>query len=511
MSLFDLITKSDYEIETIGNHTLPCTIMRNSNPMAILMPDLSLRMVSGQEKVQPELDSMVQFSLDNQGMEHFQDGYKLSQYKNVYLTTTYDLENHKPLFNVYQINDKSPDLLFSSNEQAKAAELYAQRSGLIQGEVLNEQQQAKESRLQNFLRQLQTHGFHVQKAKEKEHRYEIMDKNGKSVGFIGTDNRAVITSDDFHERRRLTNLYQQSNEPVASQPPQLSRWRQLLQNLGYSVRMFFSRSGTQVDIQDTQHHDVASIADNQEIHFTEQAAAHDREQLSSAQEEIRKDLQAGMEQQAKESRQVKSETVTHEAADQHAVEKLQAKEEEEKHQEQQQEQDYKEESLEKETPPEDGVFLTAAEVQALSTLLYENRGLLTHMDSSLLDKLSQPEVSNKEMEKAVPLPEQSQPVISETHQLNRQEQAIQANFQKAYQLLQTMQGFESPQALSLQNAMMQDYGTISPQEFQKKLEHGEYAGQPTLEQQLHSAKREAQQVNNSRTQPQQEHTQERGV
>ncbi|HCC02412.1 MAG TPA: hypothetical protein DEP60_06890, partial [Ruminococcaceae bacterium] len=172
--------------------------------------------------------------------------------------------------------------------------------------------------------------------------------------------------------------------------------------------------------------------------------------LSSAQEEIRKDLQAGMEQQAKESRQVKSETVTHEAADQHAVEKLQAKEEEEKHQEQQQEQDYKEESLEKETPPEDGVFLTAAEVQALSTLLYENRGLLTHMDSSLLDKLSQPEVSNKEMEKAVPLPEQSQPVISETHQLNRQEQAIQANFQKAYQLLQTMQGFESPQALSLQ-------------------------------------------------------------
>ena len=176
-----------------------------------------------------------------------------------------------------------------------------------------------------------------------------------------------------------------------------------------------------------------------------------------------------------------------------------------------QEQDYKEESLEKETPPEDGVFLTAAEVQALSTLLYENRGLLTHMDSSLLDKLSQPEVSNKEMEKAVPLPEQSQPVISETHQLNRQEQAIQANFQKAYQLLQTMQGFESPQALSLQKAMMQDYGTISPQEFQKKLEHGDYAGQPTLEQQLHSAKREAQQVNNSRTQPQQEHTQERGV
>ncbi len=117
ISLFDLITKSGYEIQTIGNGALPCTLMKNGDPTAILMPDFSLRMVSGLEQTKPELDNMVQFSLDNQGMESLGDGFKLSQYKNVYLTTTYDFENHRPLFNVYRQNGESMDLLFSSAEQ----------------------------------------------------------------------------------------------------------------------------------------------------------------------------------------------------------------------------------------------------------------------------------------------------------------------------------------------------------------------------------------------------------
>ena len=231
-NLFDLITKSGYEIQTIGNSTLPCTLMKSGDPTAILMPDFSLRMVSGMEQIKPELDSMVQFSLENQDMERLGNSFKLSQYKNVYLSTTYDFENRKPLFSVYQRNGQSMDLLFSSYEQDKAAAAFAQRSGLVQGDVLKEHQQAKESRIQNFLRQLQTHGFHVARSQEKEHRYEITDKDGKSVGFIGTDNRAVITSDNLRVRQQLSGLYQKTAAPLTAEPQQLSRWRQLLQNIG---------------------------------------------------------------------------------------------------------------------------------------------------------------------------------------------------------------------------------------------------------------------------------------
>lgn len=523
-SLFDLITKAGYEIQTIGNGTFPCTLMKNGDPTAILMPDFSLRMVSGLEQIKPELDSMVRFSLDNQGMESFGDGFKLSQYKNVYLTTTYDFENHRPLFNVYRLNGEAMDLLFSSAEQEKATEAYAQQSGLVQGDVLKEHQQSKEIRIQNFLRQLQTHGFHVQRSQEKEHRYEITDKDGKSVGFIGTDNRAVITSDDAHVRQRLSGLYQKVAAPeVAAEPRYLSRWRQLLQNIGYSVRTFFSRTGEQMDVQNTQHHTVASLEENQNIHFTEQATAGDREHLSHAQEQFRSAFQAEV-QRSVETQQVEQ-PAAQQAVQQseQTVERVQenqqditsAREVEEVQEARQVQQTTVEEPV-TEISAADAVVLTAAEAQALTAMLYENREVLENLDAGLVDKLSQKEflqpqkseLPEKQLTPQQPVQAAAQP---QARQLTAQEQQIQADFKKAYTLLQTMAGFESPQSDSLTQTMIENYGTAFPQEFQQKLVHGDYAKQPSLDQQLHSAKREAQQVNNSRNQPQQVQSQERGV
>lgn len=530
ISLFDLITKSGYEIQTIGNGALPCTLMKNGDPTAILMPDFSLRMVSGLEQTKPELDNMVQFSLDNQGMESLGDGFKLSQYKNVYLTTTYDFENHRPLFNVYRQNGESMDLLFSSAEQEQATAAYAQQSGLVQGNVLKEHQQSKESRIQNFLRQLQTHGFHVQRSQEKEHRYEITDKDGKSVGFIGSDNRAVITSDDAHVRQRLSGLYQKAAAPeVAAEPQRLSRWRQLLQNIGYSVRTFFSRTGEQIDIQDAQHHAVASIGENQDIHFTEQATTGDRQHLSQVQEQFRSAFQTEVQRSA-ETQQVEQPTVQQVVQQsEQTVERVQenqqditAEREVEETQEARQIQQTTVEEPVAEISAADAVVLTAAEAQTLAAMLYENRDVLENLDTGLVEKLSQQEAAQSQ-ESKLPEKQQSAPqqltpqqpvqtvVQPQARQLTAQEQQIQADFQKAYTLLQTMTGFESPQSASLTQSMIENYGTASPQEFQQKLVHGDYAKQPSLDQQLHSAKREAQQVNNSRNQPQQVQSQERGV
>lgn len=336
-NLFDLITKSGYDIQTIGTGSLPCTIMQGDDPVAIMMPDFSLRMVSGKESDKRTLDNMVSFSLNNQGEPIVNGEYCLSSYMNVCLTTSYDLAEHRQIYHVYRRTGDAFDLIHTDEEQTHAAEAFARSSGMIPGDVLRDYHQKETDRLHAFFTRLHQHGFREEQGSE-DHMYDIVDKDGRQVGYIRSDDRVVVTADDRRIRKRVSDIYRQGKDPVVHNPEHFSRWKQLLRGIGYCFRTYFDRDGATMHVRREDRGDnVAQIDDNDNMTYTEHAQPEEEEKLSEVQQKFREEFKMAVEQRHEEEKQQSEEpTQAEQAAPQQEV--SQTEHEPEKSQPQQEEQ-----------------------------------------------------------------------------------------------------------------------------------------------------------------------------
>lgn len=518
--LFSLLTQSGYEVQTIGDKAFPCTLMWQGAPVAILMPDFSVRTVTGEESREAELRRLISFSLDNQGLEEVNGEYKLSQYQNVYLTATYDFEHKQPIYHIYRQDQGQFTMLDTSPNKDAAARAYAERSGLVDGPALREQERAAARRVQSFLQKIQTQGFSA-RASTGVHKFEIFDRTGKMVGYIGPDNRVTMTTDSAKTRQMLSDAYLDANAQAVPLPERINRFQTLLQNIGMSIRLFFDRSGSEYIVQ--QNGRTVSAMDEQgHLQPIEEPQSRTQEQadaLTHAREEIRAAMEHAMQTHATQAQ----ETVPVQPELQKEAVKVPAPVQEDKKQEpvHNQEQD---------TPPvqaseNDGILFTPEELAALSSVLYANRENLGDLSPELLEKIEQgrqltpqqavdaPELAQPQQAVNTPdltqpqqastppnqLEENEQQVAAQRHLTAQEEQARQA-FMRDYALLQTMDGFQSPQQATLQEHMLRQFGTISLSEFNERLSHGDYARQPSLTQRLGRAQEAAVQHNNFRQQ-----------
>ena len=196
-NVMDMLTKSGYEAISIGNDVLPCTLKKGNELVGFLMDDFSVQLLPEHAAKRDSLNKAVSFALENQGLEVVQNEFKLSQYQNIVLMTTYDFEAEKPIFNIYSVDkDKNFALLNSSDGKDIATRDFASRSGLVAGQIPTPAQET--DRIGKFIDAIKAKGYSLATSAEEAHRaYEIVDKDNNTVGYISKNNRVTITTENI--------------------------------------------------------------------------------------------------------------------------------------------------------------------------------------------------------------------------------------------------------------------------------------------------------------------------
>ncbi len=157
-NLFDMLTKAGYEVSSIGNDVLPCTLRIGEEPIGFLLDNLSLRLLPDRERESERLQPILSFSTENQGIEQEHGEYVLSHYQNVLFTASFDYESCRPIYNIYSRDkDDNWTVLNSTGDKAKAAQDFAARSGLVSGEIPEPVRDV--DRIERFMDTVRAKGF----------------------------------------------------------------------------------------------------------------------------------------------------------------------------------------------------------------------------------------------------------------------------------------------------------------------------------------------------------------
>mgnify|MGYP000862950054 CR=1 FL=1 len=423
-NLLDMLVKTGYEVSSIGNDVLPCTLRIGNEPIGFLLGDLSVRLLPEHENERARLTPVINFAAENRGAEPIGEEFKLSQYKDVIFTAAFDYSICKPLYNVYrQDKDKTLTLLNSSEDKAEAARDFASRSGLVDGNITP---QRETDRIGKFIKFVKDKGYAFRENREDANRaYDIIDKDGHIAGFIGKDNKVTITTDNKRINRTLRDAYIDSNTDNNMLPSFFEKLKERLKEIGLALKVIFTPHGKHFAINNRQQQEVASVSETRHtVTYTDAATNEQKAQIDALVDELRS------ESHEKEFPSAEKETTNRTKAE---PQKLAA---------------------------------TAAEVRNVAEAVLSDSEMAAVFFNTVL---SSPDFVSRLSEKMKDMPQQVKNEHAPEKQ-NPKANDIKQEFSRYYGLLQTTFGFNSEKYNNILFEMKEKFGTTDPKEFRAMLQ-----------------------------------------
>jgi len=481
-NVMDMLVKLGYEAASIGSNVLPCTLSKEGKPVGFLMQDFSVQLLPEHEAKRDSIMKAVSFSLDYQGLETLQNEFKLTQYQNVVLTATYDYEDEKPVFNIYRLDsDKNLILLNSLDDKAAAAKGFASLSGLVEGNISVPTRET--NRIGRFVESIKQKGFFLSTSVEDAFRsYDILDSENHVVGYIGKNNRVTLTAENERVRRTLSDAYAQISTDRELIPGFFDRLKEKLKEIGLALKVIFTRSGQHYTIQNERHQEVATVSENHEVTYTDQATKEQMAKIDAMVEQIKRENLSKEQVLEQEVRQIESRQQT------------------------------RTEEWEEKTEVAAAIDtqllistvlsnpqLTARLVQAVLT----NEEILAQLNADLSNQLKGVALVEKQPD------QRAEQVISAA--LSPEEVSISEAFHKDLEMLQTLDGFNQEKYSAMQQQMIVSYGTSDLQEFEQKLQQGDYKAPASLPDKLKVSHKKAGRQNTAVRQARNDHQKEQNT
>lgn len=493
-NLLNMLTKAGYEVSSIGNDVLPCTIRSDNQPIGFLMGDLSIQLLTDHEAERAKLQPIITFATENQGIEQDQGEYKLSQYQNVILTATFDYESYRPVYNIYsEDQNKEWALLNSSEVKSVATKDFVTRSGLLSSEI--PEPALETSRVRQFMDAVKEKGYQFRENREEANRsYDIVDQNDKVVGYIGKNNRVTITSENSRVKQTLTSTYLDTNPNNVLLPTFFERLKEHLKDIGLALKVIFTPKGRHYAIHN-EHQEVATVNEQHEVTYTDAATAEQKTKIDALIEELQ-------EEQREQPESVK----TTEA--EHTKEQVQA-------------QVVSSEDIERvanairSDPQMANAFFNVvlSNPEFRTQLAQEMAASVPEVDASeLIQNLSHVEQKETSAAKDNLVEEQKSDQTAEKgnfEQNNSKSIDLKESFDRDYNYLQTLFGFSQEKYDALKSEMVEKYGTTNPKEFQAMLDQGGIDKASTLKGRLKNSEKVAQMKNDVRVQQEKRQEKER--
>lgn len=463
-NLLDMLTKAGYEISSIGSDVLPCTLRLGNEPIGFLMEDLSVRLLPDSEKERDRIQPVLSFAAENQGIEQIQDEFKLSEYQNIFFTAGFDYDSSRPVYNIYSMDkENNLTLLNSFDDREAAARDYVSRSGLVSGEIPSPAR--KINRIRQFMDAVKEKGFQIRESHEESHRaFDITDKDGRVVGYIGKDNKVTVTSENGRVKRTLTNTYLETN-PVML-PSFFEKLKERLKEIGLALKVIFTPKGRHYAIHNKQHQEVATVSEKDHtVSYTDAVTEDQKAKIDALVEELRRDS----------------------------------------HDKEQPQQDHEKETVQ-EAAEEKESSVSAKDVRRTAEAILTDPALT---EVFLQTVLSNPEFVarlNEKMAEALEKASITKEAPAATEKANPSAEKLKQEFERDYSYMQTMFGFNPEKYDAMKAEMTARFGTADPKEFQAMLEQGAFENADTLQGRLKTSKRVAD-LKNVRTQS--EKTQEK--
>ena len=468
-TVLDMLAKAGYEAAGIGDDILPCTLRKGDEPIGFLMGDLSVRLLPDREPERSRIESVLSFASDNQGLDRVEEEYKLSQYRDVLLTSSFDFDDYQPVYNIYsRQEDGSLVLLNSMNNKTEATKDYASRSGLVPSEIPAPERNS--GRIRQFAEAIRQMGYRLKEARDEANRaYDITDQEGRTVGFIGKDNRVTITAENKKIKRALTNAYLDTVPNRTALPSFFEKLKNGLKKIGMTLKVVFTYSGRHYAIRNQQQQEIATVSGQKhEVTYNDRATREEMAKIDLLVDEIRRE---NMEKETPAAEKAESREPESKAP---AVSKEDARR-------------FAEGILEN---PElestfFGVLLSNKEfVSRLNTELEKQQGSLEQAaKSQAAEKAKQESRGQAAPEKTQ---EEEKPRV-----LNESEKTAKQEFNRYYQLAQTFSGFNEEKYKDIQNQMNALFGTADPKAFQAFLQEGKFRESGSLKEKIQTSQRVA--------------------
>lgn len=132
MDITKLLNKANFEIQDIKGECPPCSIIQQGKPIGFIQDDFIVTMIPEKKQEENLINSIIHFGQENFGYDEiFENEYQLSGYDNYILTSSFDLEEQKPMYNVYQNTDEGFIKIDCNKDKKQAAQVFAEKSNLI--------------------------------------------------------------------------------------------------------------------------------------------------------------------------------------------------------------------------------------------------------------------------------------------------------------------------------------------------------------------------------------------
>lgn len=478
-NLFDMLTKAGYEVSSIGNDVLPCTLRIGKEPIGFLLDNLSLRLLPDRERESERLLPILSFSKENQGIEQEHGEYVLSHYQNVLFTASFDYESCRPIYNIYSRDkDDNWTVLNSTQDKAKAAQDFATRSGLVSGEIPEPVREV--DRIERFMDSLRAKGFEFRENRKEETRaFDITDQDGHEIGYIGKDNRVTITSENNHVKKALTDAYLDSNSSTAMLPSFFDRLKERLKEIGMALKVIFTPQGRHYAIHNDNHQEIASVEEQTHaVKYTDIATDMEKGKIDALVDELRR------EETEKGRAAEHPEPIQNEPA----------------------------QTVSGVSPEEINRFTNAilsdhASTEAFFSAIMSNAEFVSMLNQKLTETRLNPSPDRQaptqaEKERPVPVKQDTSPTVKQ----NPATEKLKEEFDRDYSYLQTLFGFNQEKYDTLRADMIAKFGTDNPKEFQAMLSTGKVDLSGKLQGRLETSRKIADMKNTAR---QTEKTQEK--
>lgn len=472
MNVLEALSKSGYEVNSIGSDVFPAALVFEGNPCGFILPDLSASLIPEHEAKRPALDQVILHAVNIQGLEEIGGEAKLSQYENTVLTVVYDFYDNREIYHISSLEEDGQLVLMETcYEKVEATQKFAARSGLVGNMPTSAYQK---TRIQRFMDIIRKRGYSSIAASQKDsfRAYDITDTDGKIVGYIGKNDFVTITSDDRRHNNDLRSAYQQTSNQTPALPAFFDKLKELLKGIGLALKVSFTPSGRHYAIQD-QHVQVATVNEKQEVTYTQQATESHKRKINAAvmqaQEEYTSDTSRDQEQHQEvhylsplvdESKEIGS------ASD--FVEN-------------------REERNDRKIEPE----LTVSEIKELATAVLSDKTLSSQLNKDLLGKIAS-------------LSQNQNSIVTDTFSPTPNQELLIQDFTEYIDLLQTLDGFNPEEKENLHQEIIAKFGTDSLDKFMANMKSGKYDGSETIESRLEQSQKQAAVQNSGRDKQQRE-------
>ncbi|QAT48780.1 hypothetical protein EQM14_02785 [Caproiciproducens sp. NJN-50] len=191
------------------------------------------------------------------------------------------------MYNIYsEGQDKEWTLLSSSEVKSEATQNFAARSGLVSNEIPVLTFQL--THMHQFMKAVQEKGYQFRENRREAHRsYDITDRNGNVVGYIGKDKKVSIVSDDKRIKRSLSGAYFDTNPDNRNLLPGFfEKLKERLKGIGMALKVVFTPKGRHYAIHNRRDQEIATVNEKHRVFYNKYASAEERARIDEMVEEL---------------------------------------------------------------------------------------------------------------------------------------------------------------------------------------------------------------------------------